>query len=110
MFEIAMLPAASVLAVQHDLSLDGTMLDVGQSSGGGNYPPPKFSIDIQQGLGQTGAGPLPPPPGKFWIDMEQGLGQTSDGPPAPKPRLMWVDIQQGLGQTDDGPRPPPPGK
>jgi hypothetical protein len=59
MFEIAMLPAASVLAVQHDLSLDGMMLDVGQSGGGG-LPPPSGRFNI----GQSGDGGKPPPSGR----------------------------------------------
>jgi hypothetical protein len=65
MFEIAMLPAASVLAVQHDLSLDGMMLELGQTSDGPSAPKPRLMwVDMQQGLGQTDDGPRPPPPGK----------------------------------------------
>jgi hypothetical protein len=64
MFEITIAPALSVLPVQHELFLDGTMVDVGQSAGGGPFPPSKFCIDIEQGLGQTTAGPGAPPPCK----------------------------------------------
>ena len=64
MFEITITPALSVLPVQHALYLDGTMLDVGQSGGGGPFPPSKFYIDIEQQLGQTTAGPGAPPPCK----------------------------------------------
>jgi hypothetical protein len=61
MFEITITPALSVLPVQHALYLDGTMLDVGQSGGGGPFPPTKFSTDAVLNVGQSaGGGPFPP--------------------------------------------------
>lgn len=85
MFEITITPALSVLPVQHELFLDGTMLDVGQSGGGRPFPPSKFCIDIQQAIGQSaGGGPFPPT--KFNTDAVFNVGQSASGgkPPPTK--------------------------
>lgn len=107
MFEITIPPAPSVLPVQHDLILDGVLLDVGQGMDDGK-PPPKFIVQPDFQVGQGDGGGKPPPKFISYPDFQVGQGGDVCLTPSP-PKGLGIDAYLDVGQQSDGP-PPPQGK